>query len=181
MHRWTLGVYVLGVIHTIGAGTDAGTLWLIGILIATGAPIALLAAIRWFPSGTRQEPSTPPDSTSLAAVLMAEYRRYRRPLPSTKAVTAKIAVLAVVGALAIGALISVEMASGNDPALGQKATRVKQASTGSSNSSASSAGSDSYPNYGYGAGNSLGSSGDSTGSGYGTQQYSPPPVTSSTS
>jgi sulfoxide reductase heme-binding subunit YedZ len=55
MHRWTLGVYVLGVIHTIGAGTDAGTLWLIGILIATGAPIALLTAIRWLPSGTRQE------------------------------------------------------------------------------------------------------------------------------
>jgi hypothetical protein len=112
---------------------------------------------------------------------MAQYRRYRRPLPSTKAVTAKIAVLAVVGALAIGALISVEMASGNDPALGQKATRVKQASTSSSNSSASSAGSDSYPNYGYGAGSSSGSSGYSTGSGYGTQQYSPPPVTSSTS
>lgn len=109
---------------------------------------------------------------------MAQYRRYRRPLPSTKAVTAKIAVLAVVGALAIGALISVEMASGNDPALGQKATTVKQAS---SSSSGSSAGSDGYPNYDYGSGSSSSSSGYSTGSGYGTQQYSPPPVTSSTS
>jgi len=55
MHRWTLGVYLLGVIHTIGAGTDAGTPWLVGILIATGAPIALLTAIRWLPSSTRQE------------------------------------------------------------------------------------------------------------------------------
>jgi hypothetical protein len=109
---------------------------------------------------------------------MAQYRRYRRPLPSTKAVTAKIAVLAVVGALAIGVLISVEMASGNDPALGQKATTVKQAS---SSSSGSSAGSDGYPNYDYGSGSSSSSSGYSTGSGYGTQQYSPPPVTSSTS
>lgn len=109
---------------------------------------------------------------------MAQYRRYRRPLPSTKAVTAKIAVLAVVGALAIGALISVEMASGNDPALGQKATTVKQAS---SSSSGSSSGSDGYPNYDYGSGSSSSSSGYSTGSGSGTQQYSPPPVTSSTS
>jgi hypothetical protein len=48
-------VYVLGVIHTIGAGTDAGTPWLIGILIATGAPIALLTAIRWLPSDNGQE------------------------------------------------------------------------------------------------------------------------------
>jgi hypothetical protein len=112
---------------------------------------------------------------------MAQYRRYRRPLPSAKAVTAKIAVLAVVGALAIGALISVEMASGNDPALGQKATRVKQTFTSSSSSSGSSAGSGSYPYYDYGSGSSSGSSGSSTGSGYGTQQYSPPPVTSSTS
>ena len=54
MHRWTLGVYVLGVIHTVGAGTDAGTPWLIGILIATGAPIALLTASRWSPSGNGQ-------------------------------------------------------------------------------------------------------------------------------
>jgi sulfoxide reductase heme-binding subunit YedZ len=56
MHRWTLGVYVLGVIHTIGAGTDAGTPWLIGILIATGAPIALLTAIRCLPGGSRRQP-----------------------------------------------------------------------------------------------------------------------------
>lgn len=49
MHRWTLAVYVLGVIHTIGAGTDAGTPWLIAILVATSAPVALLASLRWLP------------------------------------------------------------------------------------------------------------------------------------
>jgi hypothetical protein len=54
MHRWTLAVYVLGVIHTVGAGTDTGTVWLIAILVATAAPIALFAAIRWLPIGTSQ-------------------------------------------------------------------------------------------------------------------------------
>lgn len=54
MHRWTLAVYVLGVIHTIGAGTDTGTPWLVAILIATAAPIVLFATIRWLPTGTSQ-------------------------------------------------------------------------------------------------------------------------------
>jgi len=52
LHRWTLAVYVLGVIHTIGAGTDAGTPWMIAILVATAAPIALLATTRWLPSSS---------------------------------------------------------------------------------------------------------------------------------
>ncbi len=33
MHRWTLAVYVLAVIHTLGSGTDAGTPWLLAILV----------------------------------------------------------------------------------------------------------------------------------------------------
>lgn len=113
---------------------------------------------------------------------MAQYRRYRRPLPSTKAVTAKVLALTAAAVLAIGALISVEMAAGNDPALGQKTARVKHASGSSSSASGSSSGSggsqyngDSSQSYGY----SSGSSGSSAGSsGY---SYSPPPVTSSTS
>jgi sulfoxide reductase heme-binding subunit YedZ len=50
MHRWTLAVYVLAVIHTLGAGTDAHSFWLLVILIATAAPIAVMAAIRLLPS-----------------------------------------------------------------------------------------------------------------------------------
>jgi methionine sulfoxide reductase heme-binding subunit len=65
LHRWTLAVYVLGVAHTIGAGTDAGTPWLIAILVATTAPIAILATIRWLPA----------DGSGRA-------RRRRIPLPS---------------------------------------------------------------------------------------------------
>jgi|tagenome__1003787_1003787.scaffolds.fasta_scaffold20943599_2 sulfoxide reductase heme-binding subunit YedZ len=54
MHRWTLAVYVLAVIHTLGAGTDARSFWLLLILIATAAPLAVMAAIRLLPS---DEPS----------------------------------------------------------------------------------------------------------------------------
>jgi methionine sulfoxide reductase heme-binding subunit len=50
MHRWTLAVYALAVVHTLGAGTDSRTLWLLIIVIATVAPIAVMAAVRLLPS-----------------------------------------------------------------------------------------------------------------------------------
>lgn len=45
-HMATIGVYALSLTHTLTAGTDAGTLWLRTLLVATGAPIALLLAGR---------------------------------------------------------------------------------------------------------------------------------------
>jgi hypothetical protein len=107
------------------------------------------------------------------------YRRYRRPLPSTKGLTAKIAALAVAATLAVGVLISAEMASGNDPALGPKATATAKKSTATPAASASSSspsagsGNDPYTQQ-YGSGYSYGSGS----SGYSS---SPAPVTSGTS
>ena len=49
MHRWTLAVYVLAVIHTLGAGTDARSFWLLVIVISTTAPLAIMAAMRLLP------------------------------------------------------------------------------------------------------------------------------------
>jgi sulfoxide reductase heme-binding subunit YedZ len=49
MHRWTLAVYVLAVAHTLGTGTDSASLWLVIILIATIAPLAVMAALRYLP------------------------------------------------------------------------------------------------------------------------------------
>jgi sulfoxide reductase heme-binding subunit YedZ len=46
LHRGTVVVWVLSVAHTIGSGTDAGTLWLRLILLASGAPIVFLALVR---------------------------------------------------------------------------------------------------------------------------------------
>jgi uncharacterized membrane protein YgcG len=115
---------------------------------------------------------------------MTTYRRYRRPplRQSTKSLTFKLTLLAVIATLAIGGLIATQMAAGNDPALGPKlaAKAKKRAAASSGNSSASGTGTygsgygdDGYSPYDYGSG------GYSSGSGGYT--YSPPPVTSSTS
>jgi sulfoxide reductase heme-binding subunit YedZ len=41
-HRATVLVYLLGVVHALGAGTDASTPWLRAFLLTTGAPIVAL-------------------------------------------------------------------------------------------------------------------------------------------
>jgi hypothetical protein len=110
---------------------------------------------------------------------MTEYRRYRRrPRQSTKALTAKLAVFATIVTLVIGGLIAAQMAAGNDPALGPKATaKTKKATTSSTSSSSGGSSSQVYGEddyYPY-------SGGYSSGSGYSTQQSAPAPVTSSTS
>jgi sulfoxide reductase heme-binding subunit YedZ len=45
LHRWTLGVWVLGIAHTLGSGTDARSLWLLVILATSTLPV--LAARVW--------------------------------------------------------------------------------------------------------------------------------------
>jgi sulfoxide reductase heme-binding subunit YedZ len=50
LHRWTLAVYVLAVVHTLGAGTDGSSFWLLVLVIATVAPVAVLAAVRLLPT-----------------------------------------------------------------------------------------------------------------------------------
>jgi sulfoxide reductase heme-binding subunit YedZ len=48
-HRLTPLVYMLGVTHTLGAGSDAGSAWLTALLIATGTPILYLGILRALP------------------------------------------------------------------------------------------------------------------------------------
>lgn len=45
-HRFTVVVYVLGVVHALGAGTDASSPWMRWWLLLTAPPIALLFAVR---------------------------------------------------------------------------------------------------------------------------------------
>ena len=46
LHRATPLVYVLGLVHTLGAGSDAGTPWLRGFMLVSALPIAALLALR---------------------------------------------------------------------------------------------------------------------------------------
>jgi sulfoxide reductase heme-binding subunit YedZ len=66
MHRWTLVVWVLAVAHTLGSGSDAGSLWLLAIVGITAAPIVFLAALRMLPRPPKmrspERPLTPPTS-----------------------------------------------------------------------------------------------------------------------
>ena len=62
LHRYTVVVYVLGVIHVVGAGSDASAPWMRAILLATGAPILFLLVLRMLPhesriSGVRRQTS----------------------------------------------------------------------------------------------------------------------------
>lgn len=140
----------------------------------------------------RRYPERIPQRRTARDARGAQRRRYttHRPVQSTKALTAKLAILAVVPTLAIGGLIAAQMASGKDPALGPKlAKHAKKNSTTSSNGSQSSgAATDPYSQGYYGSSSGYssggyysGSSGYSSGSGYSTQQSAPAPVTSSTS
>jgi sulfoxide reductase heme-binding subunit YedZ len=47
-HRATVLVWLLGLVHTIGAGTDAGAPWLREFMVITGVPIAALFVARTF-------------------------------------------------------------------------------------------------------------------------------------
>jgi sulfoxide reductase heme-binding subunit YedZ len=46
LHRWTLLVYGLGLVHTLGSGTDAGEPWLLAVLLATATPIVFAGTAR---------------------------------------------------------------------------------------------------------------------------------------
>ncbi len=60
VHRATIAVWALGVIHTLGAGTDASQPWLQAILLVTGVPIVFLFLLRVLPSQERRSPAERP-------------------------------------------------------------------------------------------------------------------------
>jgi sulfoxide reductase heme-binding subunit YedZ len=49
LHRATIVVWALAVVHTLGAGSDAGAPWLQAVLLLTGAPVVFLFIARVLP------------------------------------------------------------------------------------------------------------------------------------
>jgi sulfoxide reductase heme-binding subunit YedZ len=83
MHRATIVVWGLGVIHTLGAGTDASQVWLQAIMLTTGIPIVFLFLRRILPSSDtgRRVPAArpvPADGRASAARLAAAQQRAER-------------------------------------------------------------------------------------------------------
>ena len=57
LHRATVAVWALGVVHTLGAGTDASATWLRAIMVVSGVPIILLFLRRVLPSPAARRPA----------------------------------------------------------------------------------------------------------------------------
>ena len=67
LHKLTILVYVLGVAHAVGAGTDADTAWMRAALVMTGAPVLFLFTMRVVPrekEATRTAGATGPAGTT---------------------------------------------------------------------------------------------------------------------
>lgn len=62
VHRATVIVYLLAVMHSLGAGTDGASLWFQMLVLATAVPIVTLLAVRYgfVGSGRRAAPRGPP-------------------------------------------------------------------------------------------------------------------------
>ena len=57
LHRATILVYLLAVVHTLGAGTDASEPWLRIAMALTGAPVVYLLVVRMLPAPQRPRPT----------------------------------------------------------------------------------------------------------------------------
>ena len=62
-HRATVVVYLLAIVHTLGAGTDAGSSLLRAFMLATGVPIAWLFVARLKASSPSSSPRREPRLT----------------------------------------------------------------------------------------------------------------------
>jgi methionine sulfoxide reductase heme-binding subunit len=50
LHRWTVLAYVLAVVHALGSGTDARSVWFIATLAAITVPPTLMLILRLLPA-----------------------------------------------------------------------------------------------------------------------------------
>jgi sulfoxide reductase heme-binding subunit YedZ len=57
LHRWTALAWVLGIAHSLGEGTDAGTRWFLVLTAIAVVPALGLLAVRHLPSPSAPTPS----------------------------------------------------------------------------------------------------------------------------
>jgi methionine sulfoxide reductase heme-binding subunit len=84
LHRATVAVWVLGVVHTLGSGTDASTVWLRMMMLVMGAPIVFLALLRVLQGG---QPNARPLADPVAPGALAESQSRGKPAPQLQART----------------------------------------------------------------------------------------------
>ncbi|MGZ3285696.1 MAG: hypothetical protein ACXVHB_32040 [Solirubrobacteraceae bacterium] len=57
MHRFTIVVYLLALVHVIGSGTDARSPWMTALLTGLTAPIVFAFTYRMLPGSSRRRPA----------------------------------------------------------------------------------------------------------------------------
>lgn len=72
LHRATVLVWVLGVIHTLGAGSDAATQWLRAFVLLPAIPIVYLTLLRSLQGRARPVAQRPRESRPVAPALAEE-------------------------------------------------------------------------------------------------------------
>jgi sulfoxide reductase heme-binding subunit YedZ len=69
LHRFTPVAYVLALVHTIGAGTDASTPWLRTFMLATAVPISIMFVLRLITARRKaRRPATRPAAATRGAL-----------------------------------------------------------------------------------------------------------------
>ncbi|MHB8531966.1 MAG: hypothetical protein ACYDC2_04525 [Solirubrobacteraceae bacterium] len=59
LHRFTALAWALGIVHSLGEGSDAGTTWFLAMTAIAVTPALVLLAVRWLgPAGTGPEPGS---------------------------------------------------------------------------------------------------------------------------
>jgi sulfoxide reductase heme-binding subunit YedZ len=54
LHRFTALAWILGLVHALGEGTDAGQAWFLAMTAAVVLPALVLLAVRWLEAGRRR-------------------------------------------------------------------------------------------------------------------------------
>ena len=73
LHRSIVLVWILAVVHSLGAGTDAGTLWLRILIMASIAPALFLTLYRWLPEENRDRDVEVPGTHGDTVVVHAHH------------------------------------------------------------------------------------------------------------
>jgi sulfoxide reductase heme-binding subunit YedZ len=68
LHRFTALAWLLGLVHSLGEGTDAGQTWFLAMTAIVVIPALLLLATRWLTAPAAQQPAGQSRSRSQAAL-----------------------------------------------------------------------------------------------------------------
>ncbi|MEA2147051.1 MAG: methionine sulfoxide reductase heme-binding subunit [Solirubrobacteraceae bacterium] len=89
LHRVSALVWALGAVHTLGAGSDASTLWLRAVVVAPIAPLAYIGVLRVFRALERRPAKTArPGRATATGPAASRARAPIRPRPEAAAAAA---------------------------------------------------------------------------------------------